>query len=69
MKNKGLTDAEKAGKDYFLDHPSATHAMVKKVARKEYSIVLRQELFIAGWNQAFWDEQERVLKASRKAKS
>jgi hypothetical protein len=57
--------AEQAGKDYFHDHPDSTHTIATRFARKTYTVVLQRELFVAGWNDAFWSEQARVLKASR----
>lgn len=65
MANNALTRAEQAGKDYFRDHPDSNHAAAERVARKEYAIVLERELFVAGWNSAFWDEQGRVLRETR----
>ena len=54
-----------AGKAYFRDHPYSSYMTAARIARKQYSAVLYRELFMCGWNNAFWDEQERVLKASR----
>lgn len=60
-----FTRAEQAGKDYFRDHPDSNHSTASSYARKAYSVVLQRELFVAGWNDAFWNEQARYLKANR----
>ena len=65
MANQALIKAERAGKDYFRDHPASNHEAAERIARAGYATGLERDLFVAGWNRAFWDEQARVLKASR----
>ena len=60
--NSALAKAEQAGKDAFRDGSVTSYRAAERAARKAYTIVLERELFVAGWNQAFWDEQERVLR-------
>ncbi len=57
--------AEQAGKDAFRDGSISSHKAAERFARKAYAAVLERETFVAGWNRGFWDEQDRVLKASR----
>lgn len=60
--NKALAKAEQAGKDGFRDGSISSHKAAERFARKQYAVVLEREFYVAGWNQAFWDEQERVLR-------
>lgn len=62
MANQALIKAEQAGKDAFRDGSISSHKAAERVARKGYAAVIERECFVAGWNQAFWDEQERVLR-------
>jgi hypothetical protein len=65
MANQALIKAEQAGKDAFRSGSISSHVAAERFARKTYAAVLERETFVAGWNNAFWDEQERVLIASR----
>ena len=56
---------EQAGMNYFSNNPTSDYAAAERVARKTYAVAIEREWFVAGWNQAFWNEQGRVLKASR----
>lgn len=57
--------AEQAGKDAFRNGSISSYTAAERLARKTYASVLERECFVAGWNNAFWDEQGRVLKASK----
>lgn len=62
MINKQLVAIEKAGKDSFTSGQIKSYRDAEREARKRFGLhALATDLFIAGWNQAFWDEQERVL--------
>jgi len=63
--NKWLLDIESRGKLAFNKNLITSHKDAEKYARKTYMAVIEREVFVSGWNMAFWDEQERVLKASR----
>jgi len=65
MTNQTLANAEKAGKHAYHSGEIPSYAAAERFAIKNYSIMLEREWFVAGWNQAFWDEQERVLSESR----
>ena len=60
-----FTRAEQAGKDAFCNGSIDSNKGADRFARKAYATVLERECFVAGWNQGFWEEQGRVLTASR----
>lgn len=64
MRNEFLK-AEQAGKDSFANGTIASYKLAEKFARKAYSSTLERDCFVSGWNVAFWDEQSRVLRASK----
>lgn len=63
--NTWLHDVESKGKVAFNTGCINSYADAEKYARKTYLSVLERDIFVAGWNTACWDEQARVLKASR----
>lgn len=65
MNNKWLIDVESRGKLAFNSGTITSNKDAEKYARKNYQIVIEREVFIAGWNTAYWDEQARVLKATK----
>ena len=69
MTNYVLISAEQAGKDAFLDGSISRYTVAERAARKTYPTVIEREFFVAGWNQAFWDEQERVLRSTPRSGS
>jgi hypothetical protein len=60
-----FTKAEQTGKDAFRNGSVSSHKAAERFARTAYASVLERECFVAGWNTAFWDEQGRVLAASK----
>lgn len=66
IKNQWLQDIESRGKVSFNTATIKSHKEAEKYARKTYKAVIEQEVFVAGWNMAYWDEQERVLKQLKK---
>lgn len=63
--NKWLHDVESRGKVSFNTGCIKSHKEAEKYARKTYLAAIERDCFVAGWNMAFWDEQARVLKASK----
>ena len=57
-----IDKVERAGKDAFRDGSISSHKAAERFARKAFAAVLEREVFVAGWNNAFWDEQGRVLR-------
>lgn len=58
--------AEQAGSAAFRNGLISSYTSAEHLARKTYTSVLERECFVAGWNRAFWDEQGRVLSATRR---
>jgi hypothetical protein len=56
--NKWLHDIESRGKVAFNTNCIKTHAEAEKYARAKYMSVLERDIFVAGWNMAFWSEQK-----------
>ena len=64
--NKWLVDIESRGKLGFNSGTLKSYQEAEKFARKNYRYAIERDVFVAGWNTAFWHEQARVLKASAK---
>lgn len=54
MSNKWLQDVESRGKVAFNTGIIKCHEDAEKYARKTYLSVIERDVFVAGWNQAFW---------------
>lgn len=52
--NKRLIDIESRGKVGFNTGCLKSHEEAEKYARKHYSIAVERDVFVAGWNMAFW---------------
>lgn len=65
--NHQACDAESRGKLAFNSNTITSHADAEKFARKHYNSAFLQDCFVAGWNVAYWDEQARVLKETRRS--
>lgn len=63
--NSWLQDVESRGKLGFNSGILKSHKDAEKFARKTYRTAIERDCFVAGWNTAFWDEQARVLKATK----
>jgi len=66
IKNQQLRDIESKGKVSFNTKTLNTHQEAEKFARTNYRSVIERDVFVAGWNMAFWDELERLLKKEGK---
>jgi hypothetical protein len=53
--------AEQNGQAAFQDGSICSYDEAERASRERYKTVLERYLFVAGWNQAFWDEQGREL--------
>ncbi len=63
--NTWLLDVESRGKIGFNTGILKSHDEAERYARKTYRTVIEREVFVAGWNMAFWDEQSRVLRRTK----
>ncbi len=69
IKNQWLRDIESRGELAFNKGLLKSYSEAERYARKTYQIVIEREIFVAGWNMAFWNEQERVLKRIKRTPS
>jgi hypothetical protein len=57
-----IHDVESRGKVGFNTGILKTHADAEAYARRKYLSHLERNVFVSGWNMAFWDEQSSARK-------
>lgn len=56
MTNKTVIAVERAGQDMFELQICASYKLAQDFAQKHFKSAFLQDVFVAGWNRAYWDD-------------